>query len=78
MKWLLTVPSGVDLDELTAELSAIGCERTGADPICLGHDMVLSVEAARDLPQRLREAGVNVTRVNPSSEVGLHFAAGPA
>ncbi|MER6342921.1 hypothetical protein ACWC10_01710 [Streptomyces sp. NPDC001595] len=73
MKWLLTVPAGMDLGDLAARLSAVGGTLLDVDPVPLGEtEKVVQGEGPADLDTRVAGLGLPV-RVNPSSEFDLGF-----
>ena len=71
MKWLLTVPAGIDLGELAARLSAVGATLLDVGPVPLGDgEMVVQAEGPADLGARVAGLGIPV-KVHPSSEFDL-------
>jgi hypothetical protein len=72
MKWLLTTPTGVDLERLREDLAAAGGTLEDQDPVPLEPgEQVVHADGPDDLPERLRESGT-LLAVYPSSEMELH------
>ena len=73
MQWLLTVPADVDLDELARRLIPLDAELSSEPPVPMGNDeQVLGATGPRDLPDRVREAGLPVSKVSPDSGMTLY------
>ena len=73
MKWLITTPAGIDVQELLARLVAFGCTTDqGGTPIPLDQgEQVIEVEGPRDLPERAAgEPGI--LKLSPNSELTLY------
>lgn len=68
-RWLLTVPAGLDLEQLAPALVALGAELGSAEPVPLpGDEQVVGAIGPADLPARVLAAGLPVTRVSPDSD----------
>jgi hypothetical protein len=73
MKWLLTVPAGVDLDELRRALAGHGVTVAEDAPIPLDdEDHVVEAEGPPELPALLEHAGLRTVKASPSSELELY------
>ena len=63
MRWLLTVPAGIDSDQLAAAVILAGGSLREDPPIPLDDDeWVIVADGPRDLPSRLAEHDVPCTR----------------
>jgi hypothetical protein len=75
MKWLLTVPAGIDLGELSRALAAHGVTVDTASQIPLdAGDQVVEAEGPLELPSMLESAGLETVKASPSSELELYDA----
>jgi hypothetical protein len=73
VRWLLTVPAGVDSDQLAAAVVSAGGHLRDDPPIPLGDDeLVIFADGPRDLPSRLAEHDVPVHKVSPDSDFELY------
>ena len=72
MKWLVTIPVGLDIKQLQAKLAALGCSADkDLEPIPLDNsEQVIEVEGPRDLPKRAA-AEHEILKVSPSSDLTL-------
>jgi hypothetical protein len=73
MKWLVTVPAGINIKRVRAKLLALGCSADEyQEPIPLDNsELVIEVEGPRDLPKRT--AGEHdIVKVSPSSDLTLY------
>lgn len=73
MKWLVTTPASIDVEELLARLSALGCSADeNPTPIPLDQgEQVIEVEGPHDLPERAAEEPC-ILKVSPNSEFTLY------
>lgn len=72
MKWLLTTPTDVDVDELRREVEAAGGKLEERRPVPLeGDEQVLYAEGPEDLRKRL-DATPTPVKANPSSRPELY------
>jgi hypothetical protein len=73
VRWLLTVPVGVDTDRLAAVVTSAGGSLRDDPPIPLDDDeLVIFADGPRDLPSRLAEHDVPVHKVSPDSDFELY------
>ena len=73
MKWLVTIPAGLDIKRVRAKLSALGCSADDdQEPIPLdNNEQVIEVEGPRDLPKRAAREH-EILKVSPSSDLTLY------
>ncbi len=75
MKWLLTVPAGIDLGELRRALAGHGVTVDTASRIPLdAGEQVVEAEGPPELPTMLERAGLETVKASPSSELELYDA----
>ena len=75
MKWLLTVPAGIDLGELVRALADHGVTVDTGSAIPLdGGDHVVEAEGPTELQAMLERAGLEKVKASPSSELELYDA----
>ena len=75
MRWLLTVPAGIDLGEVVRTLAEHGVTvDTGSQiPLDAG-DHVVEAEGPRELQTMLDRAGLEKVKASPSSDLELYDA----
>jgi len=75
MRWLLTIPAGIDHEELGRALAGHGVTvDTGSRiPLDAG-EHVLEAEGPPDLPAVLERAGMESVKASPSSDLELYDA----
>lgn len=72
-RWLLTVSTDVDIAALALGLAACDAELTDDEPVPLDQrEQVLGATGPRDLPDRIRGAGLPVHKVSPDSDFTLY------
>jgi len=69
MRWLLTFKQTTDYNELAARVTTMGGHPT-SDPTPLGEELVVEIEADRDVAERLAHDD-SVIEVFPSSDYTL-------
>jgi hypothetical protein len=75
VKWLLTVPAGVDLGELRQALAGHGVTVDVDAPIPLADgEHVVEAEGPPELPALLEHAGLRTVKASPSSDLELYDA----
>lgn len=77
MKWLLTVSTDVDLDELSRELArhGISVDVDSCVPLDAG-EQVVEAEGPAELPPQLEQERLGVVKASPSSDLELFEPAG--
>jgi hypothetical protein len=69
VRWLLTVAADADVAALADALVQLDAELTDEDPVPLDQcEQVLSAAGPRDLPDKVRQAGLPVHKVSPDSD----------
>ena len=75
MRWLLTVPVGIDLGDLRSALAGHGVtvDTESRIPLDAG-EQVVEAEGPPELPAMLERAGLETIKASPSSELELYDA----
>ena len=73
MKWLLTVPANLDLEELSRRLAAHGVivDVRSCIPLDDG-EQVVEAEGPEEIGATLERAGADVVKASPSSDLELY------
>ena len=75
MKWLLTVPAGIDLGDVVRALAEHGVTVDSGSKIPLdAGDHVVEAEGPPELQAMLARAGLDQVKASPSSDLELYDA----